>query len=104
EDGEPTDFYDKRKAVPFGEYVPLRALLEPIVPALDQIPRDMLPGERPGVMTLAGTPVGVITCYEVAYAPLVTDLVGAGAGLLAVPTNYATYMGTAQVEQQFAMV
>jgi len=102
-DGEPTAHYDKRKAVPFGEYVPFRSLLEPIVPALDQIPRDMLPGEDPGVMTLADIPVGVITCYEVAYAPLVTDLADSGAQVLLVPTNNATYMGTAQVEQQFAM-
>ncbi|MDP9823003.1 apolipoprotein N-acyltransferase [Nocardioides massiliensis] len=102
-DGRPTAYYDKRKAVPFGEYVPFRAVLDPIVPALEQIPRDMLPGDRPGVMELADVPVGVITCYEVAYAPLVTDLVDSGARLLAVPTNNATYMGTAQVEQQFAM-
>lgn len=101
--GEPVQSYDKQKAVPFGEYVPFRSVLQPLIPALDQIPRDMVPGERPGVLTLAGTPIGVIVCFEVAYAGLATGLVAEGAEILTVPTNNATYMGTAQVEQQFAM-
>ena len=42
-------------------------------------------------------------CFEVAYDGLVRDVVDGGAELLVVQTNNATYMGTGQVEQQFAI-
>jgi apolipoprotein N-acyltransferase len=73
------------------------------VPALDQIPRDMIPGDRPGVLEVGPATAGVLMCFEVAYDGLLRDLVDGGAGLLVVPTNNATYAGTGQVAQQFAM-
>ena len=42
-------------------------------------------------------------CFEVAYDGLLRDLVDDGADVIVVPTNNATYTGTGQVEQQFAM-
>jgi apolipoprotein N-acyltransferase len=42
-------------------------------------------------------------CFEVAYDGLLHALVDEGADLVVVPTNNATYTGTGQVEQQFAM-
>ena len=42
-------------------------------------------------------------CFEVAYDGLVRDLVDGGADVIVVPTNNATYTGTGQIEQQFAM-
>ena len=47
--------------------------------------------------------VGVLMCFEVAYDGLLRDLVDDGADVIVVPTNNATYTGTGQVEQQFAM-
>lgn len=102
-DGEPGEYYDKRRPVPFGEYVPLRDLLTPYVSALDQIPTDMIRGDRPGVLSVDGATLGVVMCFEVAYDPMFRDLVDGGANVLVVPTNNATYTGTAQIEQQFAM-
>ncbi len=101
--GEPVDSYDKRRPVPFGEYIPLRGLLAPLVPALDQIPTDMIRGDRPGVLEVGPIAAGVVMCFEVAYDAMFRDLVEGGANLVVVPTNNATYTGTAQVEQQFAM-
>jgi apolipoprotein N-acyltransferase len=89
--------------VPFGEYIPLRSLLAPRVPALDQIPSDMVPGTRAGLLDVGPARAGVLMCFEVAYDGLVRDLVDGGADLVVVPTNNATYTGTGQIEQQFAM-
>lgn len=100
--GQVVASYDKQRPVPFGEYVPLRNLLAPYVPALDQIPTDMIRGTKPGVLDV-GFPVGVVMCFEVAYDDMVHALVSDGAGLIVVPTNNATYTGTGQIEQQFAM-
>jgi apolipoprotein N-acyltransferase len=99
----PVDHYAKRHPVPFGEYIPMRDLLADYIERLDQIPRDMVPGTESGNLELAGTDVGVVICFEVAYDGLVREVVSEGAQLLVVPTNNATYMGTGQVEQQFAI-
>jgi apolipoprotein N-acyltransferase len=99
----PGERYSKTHPVPFGEYIPMRKQLAKLFQRLDQIPRDMVPGTRPGVLHLAGTTVGDVICFEVAYDGLVRDAIEGGAGMLVVPSNNATYMGTGQVEQQFAI-
>lgn len=98
----PGESYSKTHPVPFGEYIPHRAQLAELFERLDQIPRDMVPGTEPGLLDLAGTPVGDVICFEVAYDGVVHDVVDGGAELLVVQTNNATYMDTGQIEQQFA--
>lgn len=99
----PGERYSKTHPVPFGEYIPFRDVIAKFFTRLDQIPRDMVPGTRPGVLPIAGTTIGDVICFEVAYDELVRDVVNGGADLLVVQTNNATYMGTGQVEQQFAI-
>jgi apolipoprotein N-acyltransferase len=89
--------------VPFGEYIPLRSLFAPHIKALDQIPSDMVRGHRPGVLPVGPAKAGVLMCFEVAYDGLLRHLVDDGADLVVVPTNNATYTGTGQIDQQFAM-
>jgi apolipoprotein N-acyltransferase len=101
--GRPGAHYDKIHPVPFGEYIPLRSLLASRVSALDQIPSDMVAGHRPGVLQVGPATTGVLMCFEVAYDGLVRDVVRGGADLVVVPTNNATYTGTGQIEQQFAI-
>jgi apolipoprotein N-acyltransferase len=99
----PGERYSKRHPVPFGEYIPFRDVLAQYFQRLDQIPRDMVPGTEPGVLTMNGITIGDVICFEVAYDSVVRDAVTPRTQALVVQTNNATYMGTGQVEQQFAI-
>ena len=99
----PGEQYIKRHPVPFGEYIPFRGLLTRFISRLDQIPRDFARGDKAGVLQLGPTTIGDVICFEVAYDGLVRDVVNGGGQLLVVQTNNATYTGTGQLEQQFAI-
>ncbi|OZD70505.1 apolipoprotein N-acyltransferase [Rhodococcus sp. 06-1059B-a] len=98
----PGQTHDKRQLVPFGEYLPLRTIVTALSPYAAQAGK-FVPGEGNGVVDLAGVPVAVATCYEVAFDPLLTDSVRDGAELIAVPTNNATFGRTNMTYQQLAM-
>ena len=99
----PGESYSKTHPVPFGEYIPFRDLLAKYVTRLDQIPRDMVAGSEPGLLEIAGITVGDVICFEVAYDGVVRDVIKGDADMLVVQTNNATYTGTGQIEQQFAI-
>jgi apolipoprotein N-acyltransferase len=69
----------------------------------DQIPNDFLPGEGPGVFSVDGDKIGDVICFEVAYANHIYNTVTAGAQVMVVQTNNATYGDSTQPEQQFAI-
>lgn len=99
----PTGMYVKRHPVPFGEYIPFRSLIAPLVGRLDRVPRDMAPGQDPGVLQAGVVRLGDVICFEVAYDDVVHDAVTAGGRVLVVQTNNATFAGLGQPEQQVAM-
>ncbi|WP_435735913.1 apolipoprotein N-acyltransferase [Cellulosimicrobium sp. PMB13] len=103
------DRYAKQHPAPFGEYMPLRPLLRVFSDQVDRVTIDMIPGGETGVVDLASerlgrtVPLGVVICFEVAYDVLVRDAVLAGAEVLVVPTNNASFGYTAESTQQLAM-
>ncbi|MFF3751747.1 apolipoprotein N-acyltransferase [Streptomyces sp. NPDC002018] len=100
----PTVTYDKRQIQPFGEYLPLRSLVRMISPGYaDMVRRDFGRGGEPGVFDLAGTDVGLATCYEAAFDWAVRDTVSHGAQLISVPSNNATFGRSEMTYQQLAM-
>ncbi len=99
----PVQVYVKQHLVPYGEYVPLRSLLEPMVGRLAQIPRDFVAGKRPGTLQLNGYTIADVICFEVAYDGLVRDTVRGGGELLVVQTNNATFGRSAETRQQLAV-
>ncbi len=102
EDGS-GDRYVKRHPVPFGEYIPFREQLAPLVGRLDLVPRDFAAGDEPGLLQLGPVLVGDVICFEIAYDLEVRDVVVGGAQVVVVQTNNATYGRTGQPDQQFAI-
>lgn len=92
--------YIKNHPVPFGEYVPLRKELTPILGRFDQIPRDFLAGDKPGLLQIGGVLVGDVICFEVSDDEVIRALVAGAAEVITVQTNNATFGGSAQPEQQ----
>ncbi|CAM5322285.1 Apolipoprotein N-acyltransferase OS=Streptomyces glaucescens OX=1907 GN=lnt PE=3 SV=1 [Streptomyces glaucescens] len=100
----PVDTYDKRQIQPFGEYLPLRSLLDAINEDwTGMVRQDFSRGSEPGVFTLDGTEVGLATCYEAAFDWAVRDTVTHGAQMISVPSNNATFDRSEMTYQQLAM-
>lgn len=95
-------WYAKQAVVPFAEYVPYRAFFRNFSPFVDQV-TDFAPGDGPAVLEAGGALVGAAICFEVVEDDVVRDQVLAGADLLVVPTNNATFGLTDENVQQLAM-
>lgn len=66
--------YHKRHLVPFGEYLPLKPLLQPIVDLLQLPVSDFSPGPRTqALLRVAGQRVGVSICYESAFGAEIAE-------------------------------
>lgn len=96
------DRTDKRRVQPFGEYIPYRTFFRLLSDFADRA-GNFVPGSGQGVVDMAGTTVGVTICWEVAFDDLVAESVAAGAEILAVPSNNATFGLTEMTYQQLAM-
>jgi apolipoprotein N-acyltransferase len=102
----PTVSYVKRRLVPFGEYIPFRGLISKVTSLTALQPEDFVPGHSTVVFKVGQIRLGDVICYEVAFDDLVGSEVAAGANLLTVQSNDATYERdgqTGESGQQLAM-
>jgi len=79
--------------VPFGEYIPFRSLVERVAD-VSAVPRDMRPGEGPGLLETDAGDLGVVISFEVFFARRARDAMVNGAEVLLVPTNASSYSST----------
>ncbi len=103
-----TNRYIKRHPVPFAEYIPNRAFWRQFSDKVDLVRKDFFPGSKVGLFTVptaAGPQIraGLAICFEVAYDDIMRDAVNAGANVLVVQTNNATFGYTAESPQQLAI-
>tara|TARA_B100000959_G_scaffold50448_1_gene52288 strand:+ start:1810 stop:3303 length:1494 start_codon:yes stop_codon:yes gene_type:complete len=99
--GEVIDRYDKVRIVPFGEFVPLRSLIE--VFAADLLPaRDVRPGNGPAILETPAGNLGISISWEIFFDHRARDAIKNGGEILINPTNGASYWLTIVQTQQIA--
>ena len=100
----PTDWYDKKRPVPFAEFVPDRDFWYSLAPDLvGLISRGYSFGERDGIFELTpGQQVGSLICFEIAIDEIGRSLVADGAQLILSQTNNADFGFSDETYQQFA--
>lgn len=98
------DQYDKKRPVPFGEYVPDRDFFYALSPDLvGMITRGYNFGTRDPIFETANTKVGILICFEEAIDELPRDAVDQGATILVAQTNNADFGKSDESVQQLAI-
>ncbi len=101
--GEVTSRYEKVRRVPFGEYMPLRDLLDALGAPTELVPRDAVAGTGPAVLELPdGTRMATVISWEVFFGGRVNEGVEAGGQFVINPTNGSSYTWTVLQTQQVA--
>ena len=98
------DQYDKKRPVPFGEYIPDREFFYQLAPDLvGMIYRGYSFGQRDGIFEINGVKNGILICFEVAIDEVPREVVDAGARVIIAQTNNADFGRSDESVQQLAI-
>jgi len=101
-DGTVSDRYDKKRRVPFGEYMPMRSLLGSLGAPVDLVPRDAVAGTTPAHVDAQGIRMAVAISWEVFFGGRVNEGIDGGGRVIVNPTNGSSYTWTILQTQQVA--
>ena len=102
--GAQVDQYDKKRPVPFAEYVPDREFWNQLAPDLiGLVSRDYAFGTRDGIFELNGNQLGALICFEIAIDDIGRELVFGGAEVILSQTNNADFGRSDETFQQAAL-
>lgn len=101
--GQVAAWYDKIQLVPFGEYVPFRAVLGYFVNRIVHGMGDMIPGAQQTLFDINGAKLSVLICYESIFPDLARRSVKEGADVMVNITNDAWYGTSSAPYQLLAM-
>lgn len=101
----PTDFYDKKRPVPFAEYVPDYDFWHQLAPELIELVgrHGYSAGSENGIFRVAGDSLGVLICFEIAVDDISRELVNDGASIIISQTNNADFGHSDESFQQAAI-
>jgi apolipoprotein N-acyltransferase len=98
------DQYDKKRPVPFGEYVPDRNFFYQIAPDLiGMITRGYSFGARDGIFEVSGVKTGILICFEEAIDEVPREVVEQGAKVIIAQTNNADFGKSDESVQQLGI-
>jgi apolipoprotein N-acyltransferase len=98
------DQYDKKRPVPFAEYVPDRDFWYSLAPDLiGMVSRGYAFGTRDGIFEFEDKNLGVLICFEVAIDDIGRELVSDGAEIILSQTNNADFGRSDETFQQAAL-
>jgi apolipoprotein N-acyltransferase len=98
-----TDYYDKKRPVPFAEYVPDRDFWYQLAPDLiGLISRGYTFGTRDGIFEAGNAKLGTLICFEIAIDDIGRSLVADGAQIIISQTNNADFGHSDETYQQAA--
>lgn len=101
-DGDVLERYTKNHLVPFGEYVPFREQLD-FIEALEQVARDLTPGDQPGRFQIPAGRFSSVICFENSFPDLVRRFTDGDTGFIVVSTNNATFLRTPLSRQHLVL-
>jgi apolipoprotein N-acyltransferase len=101
-DGTYRDRYEKVRRVPFGEFTPLRSLLEAVASGTVR-KSDAISGADPATLTTPVGTFGVAISWEIFFADRARAAIRAGGEVLTNPTNGASFHGSIVQSQQLAL-
>lgn len=100
-DGTLSDLvYCKQRPVPFGEFVPMRGLVETLVPPLadiNMLSSDLLPGENSVINETVAGRMGALICFDSIYENLTLDAIRDGAEVICLSTNDSWFLDSVGV-------
>lgn len=102
ENGFTETVYNKRKPVPFGEFMPVSNIINAIFPILGQLnlaSSNITPGNKTSVFDTEYGNIGSLICFDSIYENLAIETARDGAELLAISTNDCWFRDSAAVYQ-----